>query len=106
MSTELLVTLTVIEIVALVVVLALFVILITRRMRSVAGTLAVAGQVIGTIQGGVCLVGAGAAFLNHRLNFIEGALPAITEKAESLPAGHARAQTVGPGNQPSLGTPR
>lgn len=106
MSTELLVILTVIEIVALVVVLALFVILITRRMRSVADTLGKASQVVGTIQGGVCLVGAGAAYLNHRLNFLEGALPAIAEKAESLPSGHARAQTIGPGNQPSLGTPR
>jgi len=86
MSTGLLVILTVVEIVALVVVLALFVILITRRLRSLANTLGqVSGGVIRAIQGDVCLVGAGAAILNRKLNAIAGALPAIAEKAESLP---------------------
>ncbi|MGH3905058.1 MAG: hypothetical protein ACRDTE_12825 [Pseudonocardiaceae bacterium] len=95
MSTELLVILTVVEIVALVVVLALFVILITRRLRSLANTLGqVSGGVIGSIQGDVCLVGAGSAILNRKLNAIAGALPAIAEKAESLPA--AQAQKPGP----------
>lgn len=87
MSTELLVILTVVEILALVLVLALFVILITRRLRSLATTLGqVSRGVIGAIQGDVCLVGAGAAILNRKLNAIAGALPAIAEKAESLPA--------------------
>lgn len=85
MSTGLLVTLTVVEIVALVLVLALFVVLITHRLRSVAGAL---GQVshgtIRAIQGDVFLVGAGAAILNRKLNAIANALPAIAEKAESL----------------------
>ncbi|MGH3766346.1 MAG: hypothetical protein ACRDS0_16365 [Pseudonocardiaceae bacterium] len=86
MSTTLLVILTVVEIVALVAVLALFVVLITRRLRSVANTLGqMSGGVIGAIQGDVCLVGAGAAILNRKLNAIAGALPAIAEKAESLP---------------------
>ena len=85
MSTELLVLLSVLEIVALVVVLALFVILITRRLRSLANTLGqVSSGVLGAIQGDVCLVGAGAAILNRKLNAIAGALPAIAEKAESL----------------------
>lgn len=85
MSTELLVILTVVEIVALVVVLALFVIVITRRLRSLANTLGqVSGGVISSIQGDVCLVGAGTAILNRQLNAIAGALPAIAEKAESL----------------------
>ncbi|MGQ0775564.1 MAG: hypothetical protein ACT4NY_14285 [Pseudonocardiales bacterium] len=97
MSTELLVTLTVVEIVALVIVLALFVILITRRLRSVANTLGqvsggTMGGVIRTIQGDVCLVGAGAAILNRKLNAIARALPAIAEKAESLPAQQTQAQ--------------
>jgi len=94
MSTELLVILTVVEIVALVVVLALFVILITRRLRSLANTLGqVSGGVIGAIQGDVCLVGAGAAILNRKLNTIASVLPAIAEKAESLPSRQTQAQT-------------
>jgi uncharacterized protein YoxC len=93
MSTGLLVTLTVIEIVALVVVLALFVISITRRLRSVANALGqVSGGIIRAIQGDVCLVGAGAAILNRKLNAIAGALPAIAQKAESLPSRQTQAQ--------------
>jgi uncharacterized protein YoxC len=94
MSTTLLVILTVVEIVALVVVLALFVIAITRRLRSLANTLGqVSGGVIGGIQGDVCLVGAGAAILNRKLNAIAHALPAIAEKAESLPSQQTQART-------------
>jgi glycerol-3-phosphate acyltransferase PlsY len=86
MSTTLLVILTVIEIVALVAVLALFVIAITRRLRSLANAIGeLSGTTIGAIQGDVFLVGAGAAILNRKLNAIAGALPAIAEKAESLP---------------------
>ena len=94
MSTTLLVILTVVEIVALVVVLALFVILITRRLRSIANILSqMSGGVIGAVQGDVCLVGAGAAILNRKLNAIAGLLPAIAEKAESLPSQQTQAQT-------------
>jgi hypothetical protein len=93
MSTGLLVTLTVVEIVALVVVLALFVIWITRRLRSIANALEqVSGGAIRAIQGDVCLVGAGAALLNRKLDAIASALPAIAEKAESLPAQQTQAQ--------------
>jgi len=111
MSTGLLVTLTVVEIVALVVVLALFVILITRRLRSVANALGqVSAGVLRAIQGDVCLVGAGAAILNRKLNAIAGALPAIAEKAESLPsqqtpaqiAQQTPAQTAGTGWRPAV----
>jgi hypothetical protein len=94
MSTGLLVTLTVVEIVILVAVLALFVILITRRLRSVANALGqVSGGIIRAIQGDVFLVGAGAAILNRKLNAIAGALPAIAEKAESLPSQQTQAPT-------------
>jgi hypothetical protein len=85
MSTVLLVILTVVETVALVVVLALFLVLITTRLRSIAESLGrVSGVVIRSIQGDVCLVGAGSAILNRKLNTIAGALPAIAVKAESL----------------------
>ncbi len=93
MSTVLLVALTVVEIVVLVAVLALFVILITRRLHSLANSISgVSGGVIGAIQGDVFLVGAGAAILNRKLNAIANALPAIAEKAESLPAKQTQAQ--------------
>jgi hypothetical protein len=93
MSTELLVTLTVVEIVALVIVLALFVILITHRLRSVANALGqVSGGIIRAIHGDVFLVSPGAAILNRQLNAIAGALPAIAQKAESLPPKQARAR--------------
>lgn len=92
MSTGLLVTLTVVEIVALVAVLALFVILLTRRLRSIANALGqVSAGTIRAIQGDVFLVGAGAAILNRKLNAIAGMLPAIAEKAESLPSRQNRA---------------
>jgi glycerol-3-phosphate acyltransferase PlsY len=84
MSTGLLVALSVLEIVALVGVLALFVILITRRLRSLATLLGEVSLCVRAIQGDVCLVGAGAAILNRKLYTIGNALPAIAEKAESL----------------------
>lgn len=97
MSTGLLVILTVVEIVALIAVLALFAILITHRLRSLANTLGqVSDGVIRSIQGDVCLVGAGAAILNRKLNAIAGALPAIAEKAESLPASQKQAAPQSP----------
>ena len=100
MSTELLVILTVVEIVALVVVLALFVILITDRLRSIANSLGhVSGGIVRSIQGDVCLIGAGAAILNRKLNAIAGALPEIATKAESLasqPPAHARPDAQDP----------
>lgn len=93
MSTALLVTLTVVEIVALVIVLAIFVILITHRLRSLANTLGqVSGGTIRAIQGDVFLIGAGAAILNRKLRAISAALPAIAEKAESLPSKRAQAR--------------
>lgn len=86
-------TITVIEIVALVAVLALFVILITQRLRAIAHALAqVSGGIVRAIQGDVFLVGAGAAILNRKLNAIAGLLPAIAEKAESLPSQKAPAR--------------
>jgi hypothetical protein len=107
MSTELLVILTVVEIVALVVVLALFVIWITRRLRSLANSLGqLSGGIIRAIQGDVFLVGAGAAILNRKLNAIARALPAIAQKAESLPAQQqTQAPTSGTAWRPAAQNP-
>jgi len=99
MSTGLLVTLTVVEIVVLVAALAVFVILITRRLRSIGNALRqVSGGTIRAIQGDVFLVGAGAAILNRKLKAIANALPPMAEKAESLasqPTTQIPAQTRG-----------
>jgi hypothetical protein len=105
MSTELLVILTLVEIVALVAALALFVILITLRLRSIANSLGhLSGVVIRTIQGDVCLVGAGAAILSRQLNGIAGLLPAIAEKAESLPPKQTQARPSQQAPAPAPGT--
>ena len=111
MSTLLLIVLTVVEIVLLVAVLALFVILITRQLRSLANTLGdVSGGIIGSIQGDVFLVGAGAAILNRKLNAIAKVLPVLAEKAESLPAARQtqartspQPQASGTGWRPAIG---
>jgi uncharacterized protein YoxC len=96
MSTWLLIVLTVVEIVALVVVLALFLIALTRRLRSIATTLGqVSGGVLGAIQGDVCLVGAGAAILSRQLNTIAQAVSAMAEKAESLPSHQTQVHVPG-----------
>lgn len=100
MSTTLLVTLTVVEIVVLVAVLALFVILITNRLRSVATSLEqVSGGNMGgdipRIQANVGLLGAGSAFLNRKLDAISSVLPAMTEKAESMASKSAQAGSSG-----------
>jgi hypothetical protein len=105
MSTQLLVALTVIEIVALVAVLALFVIAITRRLRAVGSALEqVSGGVISAIQGNVFLVGAGSSILNNQLDAIAAMLPAVAEKAESLPSQKAQApQSQSQGRDPVIG---
>ncbi|HEY4008164.1 MAG TPA: hypothetical protein VGM60_23695 [Pseudonocardia sp.] len=86
MSTELLVLLTVVEIVLLVAVLALYLIALTKRLHATADIL---GQLTGgvdVIAGNVALVGAGAAILNRKLDTISGVLPLLAEKAESVAA--------------------
>jgi hypothetical protein len=106
MSTEVLLTLTVIEIVVLVAVLALFVILIADRLRSVANALGqvsgeTMGGAIGRIQANVCLLGAGSALLNRRLDAIASVMPVLAEKAESMSAqAGSRAGGSGTGQNP------
>jgi hypothetical protein len=87
MSVELLVVLTVVEIVLLVAVLAVFVLLLTRRLQATADTLGQVAGGLGAVQEDVALVGPGAALLESKLRVIVGALPAIAAKAESVAAG-------------------
>lgn len=84
MSEAMLVTLTVIEIVALVAVLALFLILIGGRLRSIADTLGQVARGASTIEGHVRQVGPGAGQINKTLGEIVGALPGVAQKAEAL----------------------
>lgn len=84
MSQEMLVILTIVEIVALVVVLALFLILIERRLRSIADTLGHVARGASTIESHVRQVGPGAGQINKTLGEIVGALPGIAQKAETL----------------------
>jgi len=83
MST-LLIILTLVEIVALVAVLALYLIVLTRRLHVVANTLGQVAAGVSGVRGDVALVGAGGAILNRHLETIENALPAMAEKAEAL----------------------
>lgn len=84
MSTTLLVTLTVIEIVALVAVLAFFLILIARHLRSVADSLAKITFGVRAVEQQVSVVGPGVTKVNQTLEEIAGALPGIAAKAEAV----------------------
>lgn len=84
MSTELLVFVTVVEIVLLVAVLAIYLIVLTRRLRATEDILAQVSAAVAVIGGDVALVGAGAAILNRKLDVIASVLPALAQKAESL----------------------
>lgn len=87
MSVELLVTLTVVEIVALVGVLALFLVLLTGRLRAVADTLGKVAGGLGAVKEDVALIGPGAGLLDSKLTVIGNALPALATKAERMAAG-------------------
>jgi hypothetical protein len=84
MSTELLVLITVVEIVLLVAVLAIYLIVLTRRLRATEDILAQVSAAVAVIGGDVALVGAGAAILNRKLDVIASVVPALAQKAESL----------------------
>lgn len=84
MSQPMLITLTVSEIVVLVVVLALFLILIAGRLRSVADLLGHVARGASTIEEHVRQVGPGAGRINQTLSEIVGALPSIAQEAEAL----------------------
>lgn len=94
MSTELLIGLTVLEIVALVAVLAVFLILVATRLRSIDGNLEVLGKGLQEVDRHVAAIAPTAVKLNEPLSDIAGALPSIAGRAEHLagiePAGTRR----------------
>jgi len=78
------VLITVVEIVLLVAVLAIYLIVLTRRLRATEDILAQVSAAVAVIGGDVALVGAGAAILNRKLDVIASVVPALAQKAESL----------------------
>jgi hypothetical protein len=84
MSTELMIVLSVVEIVALVVVLALSLMAIARTARSIAGNLAVLKADLQAVDTHVGAIGPTAEQINRPLDDIVEALPEIAAKAEEL----------------------
>ena len=84
MSTELLIFLTVVEIVALVAVLAIFLIAIAARLRSIDGNLALLGKGLTEVDRHVAAIAPTAVEINQPLSDIVGVLPTIAGKAEYL----------------------
>lgn len=84
MSPTMLITLTVVEIVALVVVLAIYLIKVARHLRSIADTLAKVTFGVRAVESQVGVVGPGVTKINKTLEEIAAALPGVAGKAEKL----------------------
>ena len=84
MFTGLLITLTVLEIVALVAVLAVYVILITRRLRSVSANLGRIAFGVRAVETQLARIGPAATRVDHGLGTLATSVPIVTEKAEQL----------------------
>jgi hypothetical protein len=84
MSTELLIVLSVVEILALVVVLAIFLIAIGTTARSIAGHLAVLKADLQEVDRHIGAIEPAAAEINRPLDEIVEALPLIADKAEAI----------------------
>lgn len=81
---RLLMTLSVLEILALVVVLAIFLVLITNRLRSIADTLAQVAFGVRAVEVQVRNVGPSLQRVNSILRDMTNALPGVAGKAEQL----------------------
>ncbi len=84
MSTELLIVLSVVEILALVVVLAIFLIAIGTTARSIPGHLAVLKDDLQEVDRHIGAIEPAAAEINRPLDEIVEALPLIADKAEAI----------------------
>lgn len=90
MSVTTLVTLTVIEIVALVVVLAIYVPIITRGLRSISANLAKVVFGVRAVEEQVSNIGPYVGRANQTLSEVARALPGVASKAEALAAAQRR----------------
>lgn len=77
-----LIALSVLEIVALVLVLAFFLLVLTRLLRHVASNLAQVTAGVGAIQGHLDILGA-VPVVNDNLDTIAGALPVVARQANA-----------------------
>ncbi len=84
MSTTLMVFLTVLEIATLVVVLALFLVLIAARLRSIDGNLEILAKGLTEVDRHVAAIAPTAVEINSPLRDIVGVLPSIAGRAEYL----------------------
>lgn len=84
MSTGLLIAVTVLEVLALVGVLAVYVVLVTRRLRSISSNLGRIAFGVRAVETQLARVGPAATRINHGLDTLAAALPIVTEKAEEL----------------------
>ncbi|HVM35330.1 MAG TPA: hypothetical protein VM784_08305 [Actinomycetota bacterium] len=86
MSFRMLMFLTILEIVALVVVLAIYLSLVSKHLRSIAATLAKVTFGVRAVEQQLNVIGPGVGKVNQILEETAGALPGIAEKAERLAA--------------------
>lgn len=86
MSSRILVTLTVVEIVALVGVLAFFLIVLTKLLSRVANNLHMVSAGVSSIEGHLTILAA-VPMVNRTLDDIVGALPAIAATANAKARG-------------------
>ncbi|MDQ4144038.1 MAG: hypothetical protein M3198_09905 [Actinomycetota bacterium] len=84
MSTTTLVVLTVVETVLLVIVLALYLIILTKRLRSIADTLGTVAFGVRAVESQVSQIGPGTRRLNAVLTDIATALSGVAEKADRV----------------------
>lgn len=85
MSFRLLMTLTVIEVLALVVVLAAYVMLLTHRLQSIAATLAKVAWGVRAVESEVSSIGPSVTRINGALRELtDELLPAAASKAERI----------------------
>jgi hypothetical protein len=81
-SSRTLITLSVLEIVALVVVLAFFLLVLTKMLRQVATNLHHVSGGLGAIEGHLTILGA-VPVVNENLDTIAGALPVVARTANA-----------------------
>lgn len=90
MSAGLLTFLTVVEIVALVVVLAIYLIVVAKQLRSIASTLAEVTWGARAVERQLQAVGSNVGQMNSALEDIAATLPSVVDKAETLDRGAVR----------------
>lgn len=87
MSFRVLMFLTVVEILLLVVVLAIYLIIVARQLRSIAANLAKVTFGVRAVEQQCAVIGPGVTRVNSILRDVAGALPGIADKAERVAAG-------------------